>query len=149
FPTRRSSDLRTDLSDGGVKRSGFLKFCEQLGIADAFLKSASYLLHSGNFATVRTYLLEHTAAIVQDDSGIPVRFFQAKDWQLKPFGRYLGPIAVFRGRYQRALRDVYQRSSPPRLDFGVGYRWRPRQSNLLIALSIARAGVTKEAARPK
>ena len=36
----------TDLSDGGVKTSGFLQFCAKLGVADSFLKSASYLLHS-------------------------------------------------------------------------------------------------------
>jgi len=43
----------TDLSDGGVKTSGFLQFCAKLGVADSFLKSASYLLHSGSFARVR------------------------------------------------------------------------------------------------
>jgi hypothetical protein len=61
--------LQTDLSDHGLSRSGFLKFCERLGISDAFLKSASYLLHSGNFARLRGFLLERTRVSVQDDSG--------------------------------------------------------------------------------
>jgi hypothetical protein len=141
--------FQTDLSDSGVKRSGFLKFCEQLGRADVFIKSASYLLHSDGFGMVRAFLLERAAAIVQDDSGIPVRYFAAQDWQLRPFGRYLGPIAVFPERYQKSLSEVYRRSNPPRLDFGVGYRWRPHESNLMLALRNATEGVAQEAARQK
>ena len=45
----------TDLSDGGVKSSGFLQFCAKLGVADSFIKSASYLLHSGGFTRVRRF----------------------------------------------------------------------------------------------
>jgi hypothetical protein len=142
--------FQTDLSDGGVKRSGFLKFCEQLGIADVFIKSASYLLHSNGFATIRGFLLERAATVVQDDSGIPVRHFKAQDWQLHPFGRYLGPIAVFPGMYQKGLSEVFRRSSPPKLEFGVGYRWRPHESNLLLAVRSAREGVAaQEAPRQK
>ena len=126
--------IQTDLSDGGLKRSGFLKFCEALGAADGFIKSASYLLHAESFSVMRDFLLARTTALVQDDSGIPVRFFKTEEWRLRPFGRYLGPIGVFPGRYQSKLSDVYRRSNPPALDFGVGYRWRPHESNLLLAV---------------
>jgi hypothetical protein len=125
--------FQTDLSDGGLKRSGFLKFCEQLGGADGFIKSASYLLHAESFSAMRSFLLARTSALVQDDSGIPVRFFRKEEWRLQPFGRYLGPIDVFPNRYQSQLSDVYRKSNPPKLDFGVGYRWRPNESNLLLA----------------
>ena len=126
--------FQTDLSDGGLKRSGFLKFCEALGGADGFIKSASYLLHAESFSVMRDFLLARTTALVQDDSGIPVRFFKTEEWRLHPFGRYLGPIGVFPGRYQSKLSDVYRRSNPPRLEFGVGYRWQPHESNLLLAV---------------
>ena len=51
----------TDLANGGVKNSGFLAFCEKLGTngADAFVKSASYLLHGDAFSTTRSFLLDH------------------------------------------------------------------------------------------
>jgi hypothetical protein len=62
----------TDLSNSGVKASGFLKFCETLAPANSLIKSASYLLHSGNFTTVRNFLLNNSATIIQDDSGIPL-----------------------------------------------------------------------------
>ena len=66
----------TDVSNGGIKSSGFLKFCEGLGKGDAFVKSASYLMHNDSFSTVREFLLAHSATIVQDDTGVPVRFFK-------------------------------------------------------------------------
>jgi hypothetical protein len=139
--------FQTDLSDGGVRRSGFLKFCEQFGKADVFIKSASYLLHNNNFAMVRAFLLERGATVVQDDTGIPVRYFTASDWQLRPFGRYLGPIAVFPGMFQKGLSEVFRKSNPPRLEFGVGYRWRPQESNLLLAVRNPHGGVAQETPR--
>jgi len=124
----------TDVSDGGFDRSGFEAFCAGLGRGDALLKSASYLMHSDSFSKVRDFVLDHSDAIVQDDSGIPVRHFNADMWQLYPFGNYLGPISIFPGRYQRQLQALYRKERAGSLDFGIGYRWRPRQSNLLLAL---------------
>src|SRR5229473_6334798 len=43
----------TDLSNPGVRASGFLKFCETLTPGNSLIKSASYLMHSSNFTTVR------------------------------------------------------------------------------------------------
>ena len=123
----------TDLSDGGIKTSGFLKFCDGLGHGDSFLKSASYLMHSDNFSTVRDYLLSHSVSLLQDDSGIPIRFF-AQGWQLKPYGRYVGPISLFGGKYQAKLNEVFGKGRATPIDFSLGYRWRPRESNILLAI---------------
>jgi hypothetical protein len=123
----------TDVSNGGIKSSGFLKFCEGLGTGDAFVKSASYLMHNDSFSTVREFLLANSATIVQDDTGVPVRFFKSDEWELRPFGRYLGPIALFGRRYQRQLSDVFRAQRAKPIAFGVGYRWRPNESNLLVA----------------
>jgi hypothetical protein len=123
----------TDVSNGGVKNSGFLEFCDRLGTGDAFVKSASYLMHNDSFSMVREFLLTHTAALVQDDTGVPIRFLKSDDWELRPFGRYLGPIGLFRGRYQRQLADVFRTNRAKPIAFGVGYRWRPNESNLLLA----------------
>jgi hypothetical protein len=124
----------TDLSESGVKSSGFLKFCDGLGRGDSFLKSASYLLHSDNFATVRNFILDHSDAIVEDDSGIPVRFFKDDEWKFYPFGNYLQPLGIFPHTYQQQLSTLYRKERAGTLDFGIGYRWRPRESNLLLAV---------------
>jgi hypothetical protein len=126
----------TNLANDGVKTSGFLAFCEKLGTADSFVKSASYLLHSGSFSTVRSFMLDHSGAILQDDSGIPVSFLDRKKWQLQPFGRYVGPIAIFAKNYQSALADLFHKGHPMPIDFGIGYRWRTNESNLLLASRI-------------
>jgi hypothetical protein len=137
--------FNTDLSDGGIKSSGFLTFCKGLGHGDAFVKSASYLMHSDNFSAVRGFLVENTATLVQDDSGIPLRFLSDKDWRLSPFGRYLQPLGIFPKAYQPKMRDLFVKGPAQPLDFGVGYRWRPNESNLLVAV---RAGELKADAAP-
>jgi hypothetical protein len=125
----------TDLSNSGVRSSGFLKFCQTLAPGNSLIKSASYLLHAGNFATVRDFLLANSAAIIQDDSGIPLSDYDLKKWRFFPFGRYAGPISEFPGKYQPAYAELFRRSQP--MDFGIGYRWRSYESNLLLALRVA------------
>jgi hypothetical protein len=123
----------TDLSDGGIKTSGFLTFCDTLGHGDSFIKSASYLMHSDHFSTVRDYLLTHSVSLLEDDSGIPIRYF-AQGWKLHPYGRYVGPINLFSGQYQSKLHDVFAKGRTTPIDFSLGYRWRPSESNILLAV---------------
>ena len=121
----------TNLADDGVKRSGFLAFCAKLGPADSFIKSASYLMHGGGFTKVRSFLLDDSATILQDDSGIPLAYFDPKKWRLQPFGHYVGPINIFPGSYQPRMSQLFKNATP--IDFGLGYRWRKNESNLLLA----------------
>jgi hypothetical protein len=122
----------TNLANDGVKNSNFLKFCESLGPGDSLVKSASYLLHHNTFSTVRDFLLAHSAAMVQDDSGIPLSYYDSQKWELLPFGRYLGPISLFANMYQPKYAELFKRARP--LDFGIGYRSRGGESNLLLAI---------------
>jgi len=66
----------TNIDDDSFERSGFSAFLAKLGPADSFLKSASYLLHKSHFAKVRKLLLNSSETIVQDDSGIPLAYFE-------------------------------------------------------------------------
>ena len=94
----------TDISDGGIKATpGFLKFCQRLGTGASFLKSPSYLLFESGFATIRNFILDHSNMIVQDDSGIPLAYFDPNKWNLRFFGVYLGPIDMFKQHYQPRL----------------------------------------------
>jgi hypothetical protein len=121
----------TNLSDGSIERSGFLAFIEKLAPADSFIKSASYLLHSGGFSKVRGMLLDRSATILEDDSGIPLAYFDSKKWRLQPFGRYVGPLGIFGRSYQPGMAELFRKASP--IEFGIGYRWRKNESNLLLA----------------
>lgn len=122
----------TNLANDGIEKSKFLVFCATLAPGDSLVKSASYLLHNRGFTKVRDFLLAHSAVMVQDDTGIPLANYDPEKWELHPFGHYVGPIAVFRGMYQKKYAELFKDSQP--IDFGIGYRWKPNQSNLLLAV---------------
>ena len=121
----------TNIADGSFDRSGFSAFLAKLGPADSLLKSASYLLHKTEFARVRKLLLDNSETIVQDDSGIPLVYFEPKRWKFLAFGRYEGPISMFANFYQPRMAEVFRTADP--IDFGIGYRWRKNESNLIVA----------------
>ena len=124
----------TDISDGGIKATpGFLKFCQRFGIASSFLKSSSYLMFENGFATIRNFILDHSNRIVQDDSGIPLAYFDPNRWSLRLFGVYLGPIELFKQHYQPRLQELFAQSNPPPIEFGFGYRWNWKEANLMVA----------------
>jgi hypothetical protein len=123
----------SDLSDGAVEKSGLLKWCASLGRTDAFLKSASYLLHSNGFQACRKFLLQNADRILQDDSGIPLKHFSENQWDLQPFGKYTAPIDLFKEHPQPDLVALYEKCRPAPLPFAFGYQWRPKQSGVLLA----------------
>ena len=130
-PSQTLYYFSTNVADDSIGRTGFLAFCASLGPADAFVKSASYLLHSGGFSKVRNLLLEQSATILQDDSGIPLAYFDQRKWRLQPFGRYVGPLSIFANSYQAKMGELFRKATP--IDFGLGYRFRRNESNLLLA----------------
>jgi len=80
---------------------------------------------------VRGMLLDHSATILEDDSGIPLAYFDSKKWRLQPFGRYVGPLNIFGRSYQPGMAELFRKATP--IEFGIGYRWRKNESNLLLA----------------
>ena len=123
----------SDLADWAIKANpGFGKFCEQQGQGVTLLKAASYLMHSDNFSIVRGFLLAHSKMILQDDSGIPLRFSRptngtsvttaATSGRSTPSSNMRNPISPPRTA-----------SAPAPLAFSFGYHWQPSRSSLLIA----------------
>jgi hypothetical protein len=124
----------TDISDGGIAGNpAFMNFCSKFGVGASFLKSSSYLMFEDGFARVRNFILEHSNVIVQDDSGIPLTYFNRDRWNLRFFGTYLGPIELFKQYYQPKLRELFDQSNPPAFGIGFGYRWNYKESNLIVA----------------
>ena len=124
----------TDLADYALRNNrGFLAFCERQGRGVSLVKAASYLMHLETFSTARDFLLSSSDAIVQDDSGIPIRHFDLAKWNLRLFGTYPGPIEIFQKHTQPDLAALFAKSNPVPIEFGFGYRWHASQSGLLLA----------------
>src|SRR5437870_2164147 len=122
--------FKTDLSGGD---SAFLRWCAARGPGVSLIKAASYLMHGDGFSGVRSFLLEHSSFIVQDDSGIPLRAF-SKGWALEFYGRFVPHGEKF-GKYdQEALAEIYRRNPPPpELGFAFGYWWQAERGILMLA----------------
>ena len=129
--------LEANLGDYVLSRNnGVLKFLGSQGKGASYLKAASYLLHKPYFSRVRTFLLDHSVALLEDDSGIPARFFDDARWMITLFGSYLGVIDLFKEYYQPALKELYAGQKAEAIPFATGYTFA-RKSNMLLAVSKA------------
>jgi hypothetical protein len=125
-----------DLSDWKLKANKApVEFVRSLGPLTTYVKSATYLMHKAYFNQVRRLILRRSRYILQDDSGIAMKFFQKGAWQFNYYGAYRRPINLFAKHYQpeltAAYRDTVHRAKA--LPFGTGYNWRQTDSNLLLA----------------
>jgi hypothetical protein len=122
-----------DLSNVGlVQRHRFFADLAAGGPFVTFLKSASFLLGEPRFTQTTQWLLEQSAVLVQDDSGVP--FHQLEHgWALRFFGRYVPPGHPFADRAQPALAAAFARRTPSPLPFSFGYHTTADHSHLLVA----------------
>ena len=97
----------------------------------SYMKAAEFLLHNESFSMMRNYILDHSKAIVQDDSGIPLRFFADK-YDVTLYGEYSRPGAEFGPEcYQADLEQLYlTRTDVKPLPQRIGYN---NPSNILVA----------------
>lgn len=124
-----------DLSDARLRENApFLRFLSNLGGMTTYLKATSYLPHQRGFSILRRQLLSGSAAILQDDSGVPYRFFDTANWRVQLYGDYNRPYGSFRRLQQPDLKRAYETLTPKRLRFHIGYGFSRIPSNLLLAV---------------
>jgi hypothetical protein len=116
------------------KNKPFIAFLEKFAPFISFSKAASYLMYRPRYSNIRDFILNHSQYVVQSDSVIPLQYFDRGKWDLRFYGAYSSPIALFSNRYQKDLAAVYQKGQDIKpLPFGFCYRYRPRTSNLMLA----------------
>ncbi|MEE8524394.1 MAG: PQQ-binding-like beta-propeller repeat protein [Thermoanaerobaculia bacterium] len=132
---RRVYYFAQDLSDGGLAESPeLLRWLSPRDGFNVYMKSASYLLHMPEFTTLRAHVLAGAKTVLQDDSGVPLRFFDAEDWRLSFHGVYRQTLPTYREWFQEDLRAAY--TSDPGiapLPFAIGYNSRVAGSCLIRA----------------
>jgi hypothetical protein len=111
----------------------FLTYLSRLDKVTTFLKATSYMTHREDFSMIRDGVLAHSANILQDDSGIPYRFFQSDSWDVQLYGEYDQPYGGFRLMEQPTLRKAYGESAVKPLPLRLGYGFSKIASNLLLA----------------
>jgi hypothetical protein len=119
------------------RNAGFKHYLENLEDFDVYLKGASYLLHKTYFSIVRNTILDKASTIVQDDSGIALHYFEKtkQPWDFKLYGQYTKPISLFKKEYQKDLDSLYKKQGATPLGFGIGYNFKDKNSNLMVAKS--------------
>ena len=127
--------FNTDLSDANTKIDNFFNWVSTFGEHHTMLKAASYLNSRDYFSKTRNYILKSSNMIVQDDSGIPYKYFVDGKWQVQLYGGYKKVIPLFSSRIQpdmvRAYADTTKLTSRY-LPFRIGYNVAVGETNLQV-----------------
>jgi hypothetical protein len=123
-----------DISNGGLaSHGGVLRFCEKLGRGNSLLKAASYLPHESDFSRIREWILARSRTIVEDPSGIPFRYFDPAQWNIRLWGTQGKPVELF-ARYQQPQLEAALAAAPrASLPFGFGYQHLPSNAVMIVA----------------
>jgi hypothetical protein len=123
-----------NLSDDRLRENQpFLTYLSRLKGTATLLKATSYMTHRPEFSLIRNAVLANSAAILQDDTGIPYRWFRPELWNVQLYGNYERPYGPFRWLEQPDLRKAYQTPGSKPLSLRIGYGYSRIPSNLLLA----------------
>lgn len=119
-------------NDRLAENEPFRNYVPQLKGATTMLKATSYMPHHKDFSLIRDLMLANSGAVLQDDSGIPYRWFGGDWWKVQLYGDYDHPYGTFRWMEQPDLKKAFQTSAKP-LAMRIGYGYKKVPSNLLLA----------------
>jgi hypothetical protein len=128
-PTKSLHYFSMNIANSGFSNSSPLgKFFSGLpNDMTTLVKSASYCMHEEKFSDIRDVVLAKSKFIIEDDSGIPFRFFDPEKWTSHYFGSYDEPIEAFTEYNQDDLKTAFEGAQGLPFRFGYDY-----PSNLLI-----------------
>ena len=126
--------LACDISNKGFESNHALRaHLDKLPKFNSFIKAASYLPHYKSFSNIREVVLNKSSVHLQDDTGIPYKYFTA--FRPKLYGEYVYPVDDFDSSlFQVDLIKAYESSSSfsGRLPFSMGYHWMTKLQNQMI-----------------
>jgi hypothetical protein len=131
--------LSCDISDKGFTLTpGVKKFIDKNvpSGCNSFVKSASYLLHYSSFGEIRNIILDKSKSLLQDDTGIPFKYFDTSTWSVNLYGVYDKPVSDFsENLFQNDLNIAYKDSAYYKgpIDFSLGYHWGSGNQNQMFS----------------
>jgi hypothetical protein len=126
-----------DISDSGIEKDKALAATlKAIPPSNCFVKSASYLMHYETFTKIRNTVLEKAIYLVQDDTGIPYKYFEKSKFKMELYGNYVKPISDFSANlYQKDMAEAYKsKEFIGPLSFSLGYHWQTKDQNQMIAI---------------
>ncbi|TAL33747.1 MAG: hypothetical protein EPN93_13350 [Spirochaetes bacterium] len=134
-PIKRVRYFEVDVEDSALeKRPNFFAYLSRYTRFTTIVKSASYLMHyDTHFTRIRDFTLAQSDQILQDDSGVAMRFFPQKEWKFTYHGVYTMPIPLFQNRFQPELKKLFAEKSTGLLPFSYGYNFGANAANLMFA----------------
>jgi hypothetical protein len=117
---------------GLEKDPSILEFLKTQGRFSATFKAASFLLHYDQFTKIRDFILNYTDLIVMDDTGPRIKDLK-KDFDIRVFGIYTRPIALWPNMFQQDLKDLHIEQKPLPIPFKYGYGTLNKTYHLIIA----------------
>ena len=130
--------LSCDISDKGIaKDTALTAVLANIGDVNSFVKAASYLMHYRTFSEIRNVILNQSLVHIQDDTGIPFKYFDQRKSTIKLYGTYVAPVKDFNERlFQADLDSVYKDPAfyAGKLPFSMGYHWGSNDQNQMVIL---------------
>ena len=126
-----------DISNSGIEKDKALAATlKAIPPSNCFVKSASYLMHYETFTTIKNTVLDKAIYLVQDDTGIPYKFFDKTKFKMELYGNYVKPVSDFSANlYQKDMVEAYKtKEFMGTLPFSLGYHWQTKDQNQIIAI---------------
>lgn len=120
-------------NQGMEKEPNIMNYLKSLGRFSSTFKAASFLLHYDHFSHMRNFILENTDLIVMDDTGPRIKDLKP-GFDLKVYGIYTRPIALWPGMYQADLKELHTLQKPSDIPFKYGYGTLNKTYHLIIAI---------------
>lgn len=112
------------------------KFFHTIHNPSVMLKAAVYLLHSPNYRGAADYLLETADVILQDDSGLPYRYYEPSRWDVELYGSFVAPPRMTGIEYYPQpdlVKAFKEKALDLPFDFGYGQVEPTNKSGILLA----------------
>lgn len=130
--------LSVNLANYSLKPRTIAYLTDNKLVEVVMIKSCSYTLHFKDFSIIRQFILDNANAIIQDDSGVPIKYIGTDLFNIDTYGNYRKPFGKdWTPLQQPLLAKMYsEQSNKVKLDFCYGYGCKRAETPLIVILRL-------------